>query len=87
MEGRLTGQLIKRENKQAITERIKPLFIVKNSLPSHLNNHKMEDEKITKARYNFQKALRKLANKYREKGLKIYSIDIIWKDKNNANKM
>lgn len=40
----------------------------------------MEDEKITNARYNFQKALRKFVKKYEEKGLKIGSIDINWED-------
>lgn len=38
----------------------------------------MEDEKITKAKYNFQEALKKLVDKYKEKGVKIDSINITW---------
>lgn len=40
----------------------------------------MEDEKITKARYHFQKALRKFVKRYEDKGVSIKSVDIEWGD-------
>lgn len=36
------------------------------------------DDELTKARYQFQKALKKFVNKYREKGLNIESVEIEW---------
>lgn len=38
----------------------------------------MENKKITKARYNFQKALNKLIDKYKEKGVDIKSVEVEW---------
>lgn len=40
----------------------------------------MEDKEITKARDNFMKAIKRLTEKYREKGVKIKSVEIEWED-------